>query len=155
MKFFGWTPCVFQLASGKRCVEKPLHQLNFIFAGADNVLVIDPALQMVEERRVSKLQLRLYVACSPWMSRCWTFQEACLARAWDIYLSSTLYEPAQDHRRETHPLFRIMTAKSVWTDENELEHEVISFYDELWPLVDERPDYRPSSRGTETDILRS
>ena len=125
--------------------------MNFIFAGADNVLVIDPRLQTLEEKSLSKLQLRLQVACSPWMSRCWTFQEACLARAWHIDLRSTLYEPAQDYHRETDPMFRIWTARSVWTDESELEREAISFYNTLWPLVDQRPGYKPSFWGPETD----
>ena len=134
---------------GKVLRRKAITQMNFIFAGADNVLVIDPILQGIHAKSVSKLQLRLQIACSPWMSRCWTFQEACLARAWHVYLSSTLYDPAMDHGRETDPLYRIMTAKSIWTDENELEHEAISFYDKLWPLVDQRPGYRPSFRGPE------
>ena len=125
--------------------------MNFIFAGADNVLVIDTRLQTLEEKSLSKLQLRLQVACSPWMSRCWTFQEACLARAWHIDLRSTLYEPAQDFRRETDPLFRIWTARSVWTDESEFEREAISFYNRLWPLIDQRPGYKPSFWGPETD----
>lgn len=125
--------------------------MNFIFAGADNVLVIDTRLQTMEQKSLSKLQLRLQVACSPWMSRCWTFQEACLARAWHIYLRSTLYEPAQDYRRESDTLFRIWTAKSVWTDESELEREAIWFYNRLWPLVDQRPGYKASFWGPEKD----
>ena len=129
---------------GKALRRKAISQMNFIFAGADNVLVIDTRLQTLEERSLSKLQLRLQVACSPWMSRCWTFQEACLARAWHIDLRSTLYEPAEDYRRESDPLFRIWTARSVWTDESELEREAISFYNRLWPLVDQRPGYKPS-----------
>lgn len=136
---------------GKILRRKAITQMNFIFAGADNVLVIDPGLQKLQEKRVSKLQLRLQVACSPWMSRCWTFQEACLARAWHIDLRSSLYEAAQDYRRETDPLFRIQAARSIWTDESELEREAISFYDKLWPLVDQRPGYRPSFRGPETE----
>lgn len=138
---------------GKILRRKAISQMNFIFAGADNVLVIDPRLQTLEEKSLSKLQLHLQVACSPWMSRCWTFQEAYLARAWHIDLRSTLYEPAQDYLRETDPLFRIWSARSVWTDESELEHEAISFYNKLWPLVDQRPGYKPSFWGPETDNL--
>ena len=136
---------------GKILRRKAISQMNFIFAGADNVLVIDPRLQMLDSKSLSKLQLRLQVACSPWMSRCWTFQEACLARAWHIDLRSTLYEPAQVYRHETDPLFRIWIARSVWTDESELEREAISFYNSLWPLVDQRPGYKPSFWGPETD----
>ena len=136
---------------GKALRRKAISQMNFIFAGADNVLVIDTRLQILEEKSLSKLQLRLQVACSPWMSRCWTFQEACLARAWHIDLRSTLYEPAEDYRRESDPLFRVWTARSVWADESELEREALSFYNRLWPLVDQRPGYKPSFWGPETD----
>ena len=128
---------------GKQLRRKAISQMNFIFAGADNVLVIDPELQLVSEDSVSKLQLRLQLACSPWMTRCWTFQEARLARVWHLYLRNGLYQPARDHWRETDSRFRVKTVKNIWTDENELEREAISFYDKLWPLVDQRPGYRP------------
>ena len=129
-------------------LEKPLRrkaiaQMNFLFSGVDNVLVIDSSLQPVAENSVSRLQLRLQLACSPWMTRCWTFQEARLARAWHVYLRTTLYEPRHDYHREMNIYFRIHTRKTIWTDQNELEREAISFYRKIWPLIDQDPNYKP------------
>lgn len=129
--------------AGKSIRRKAIAQMNFTFAGADNVLVLDPVLRTLSKKSVSKLQLRVQVACSIWMTRCWTFQEACLARAWHVALRTTLYEPAIDYRREVDPLYRVWNQQTIWTDEAELEHEAVSFYGKMWPLVDQDPDYKP------------
>ena len=127
---------------GKIIRRKAISQMDFIYAGADNILVIDPALQSISERALSKLELRLQLACSPWMTRCWTYMEARLARSWKVQLQNNLYNPAQDHRREFNQYFRIHTRSTIWTDECELEREAISFYQQLWPLVDSDPNLR-------------
>ena len=128
---------------GKPLRQKAIARMNFTFSGADNVLVIDPVLQSISEQSLSKLQLRLHIACSPWMTRCWTFQEARLARALHLYLRTTLYTPAVDYLREENPLFRVQANETLWTDMSELEYEGFSFYGKMWPLVDQDPDYRP------------
>ena len=155
--FWTDTLCI-PVGLGKTLRRKAIARMNFTFAGADNVLVIDPALQYLLEDDLSKLQLRLHIACSPWMSRCWTFQEACLARAWHIYLRNRLYTPAPDYRNETNSLFRIHTKKTLWTDESELECEAISFYRKMWPLADQDLDYKPpilvEAEGSDVDVLR-
>ena len=140
------TLCI-PIGLGKTLRRKAIARINFTFASADNVLVIDPALQCLSEGDLSKLQLRLHIACSPWMSRCWTFQEACLARAWHVYLRNSLYTAAKDFRKETNLLFRIHTKKTLWTDESELEYEAISFYRKMWPLVDQDRNYEPPISG--------
>lgn len=99
--------------AGKATRRKAIGQMDFTFAGADNVLVLDPVLRSMSRRAVSKLQLRLHVACSVWMTRCWTFQEACLARAWHVALRTNLYEPAVDWHREDNLLFRVMTNQPI------------------------------------------
>ncbi|KAL9633202.1 MAG: hypothetical protein Q9204_003489 [Flavoplaca sp. TL-2023a] len=121
--------------------RKAIAQMNLTYAGADNVLVLDPMLRSIPRKTVCKLQLRLQVACSIWMSRCWTFQEACLARAWHVALRDNLYEPGGDYQRGANPLFRVMTNQPIWTDKSELEYEALSFYRKLWPLVDQDPEY--------------
>lgn len=133
---------------GKTLRRKAIARMNFTFAGADNVLVIDPALRDITARNLSKLQLRLHVACSPWMTRCWTFQEARLARAWHVYLRSVLYTPGKNYYYETSPFLRIRENRNLWTDEMELEKEAIAFHGKMWPLVDEDPNYRPPVFGS-------
>ncbi|KAL8722717.1 MAG: hypothetical protein Q9225_000829 [Loekoesia sp. 1 TL-2023] len=136
------TLCV-PVKSGEAIRRKAIRQMNFTYAGADNVLVLDPVLRSISKRSASRLQLRVQVACSIWMTRCWTFQEACLARAWHVFLHTNLYEPAMDYRREADPLFRVLTQQTIWTDESELEYEAVSFYGKMWPLVDQDPGYKP------------
>lgn len=135
--------------AGKATRRKAIGQMDFTFAGADNVLVLDPVLRSISRRAVSKLQLRLHVACSVWMTRCWTFQEACLARAWHVALRTNLYEPAVDWHREDNLLFRVMTNQPIWTDQSELEYEALSFYRKLWPLVDQDPQYKTPIMGND------
>lgn len=151
------TLCI-PIGLGKTLRRKAIARMNFTFAGADNVLVIDPALQYLLEDDLSKLQLRLHIACSPWMSRCWTFQEACLARAWHVYLRNSLYTPATDYRKETNLLFRIHTKKTLWTDESELECEAISFYRRMWPLAEQELNYKPpifvEAEGSDVYMLK-
>lgn len=128
---------------GKTIRQKAIAQMDFTYAGADNILVIDPCLQSISEGTISKVDFRLQLACSPWMTRCWTFQKALLARAWQVHLLNSVYKPSHDHRRELNKYFRIHTRSTVWTDERELEREAISFYKILWPLVDKDPNYNP------------
>ncbi|CAO1601756.1 hypothetical protein XANCAGTX0491_005393 [Xanthoria calcicola] len=135
--------------AGKATRRKAIGQMDFTFVGADNVLVLDPVLRSISRRAVSKLQLRLHVACSVWMTRCWTFQEACLARAWHVTLRTNLYEPAVDWHREDNLLFRVMTNQPIWTDQSELEYEALSFYRKLWPLVDQDPQYKTPIMGND------
>lgn len=61
------TLCI-PVSLGKTLRRKAIAQMNFLFSGADNVLVIDSSLQPVAENSVSRLQLRLQLACSPWMT---------------------------------------------------------------------------------------
>ena len=129
---------------GETLRRKAISQMNVIFAGADNVIVVDPEPQTISETSISTLQLRLRLACSPWMTRCWTFQEACLARAWHVYLHKGLYHPGAVYNREMDTLFRLRMAKSIWTDKDELKRESISFYSKMWPLIDQSPDYTPA-----------
>lgn len=129
--------------------RKAIARMNFTYSGADNVLVIDPVLQSISEQSLSKLQLRLHITCSPWMTRCWTFQEARLARDLLVYWRTTLYTPIVDYQRERESLLRVRENKTLWSDERELEHEGISFYDKMWPLVHQGLISRDSGEAIE------
>lgn len=121
---------------GKELRQKAITQMDLIFAGADNVLILDPQLQLISHDEASKLQLSVQILCFPWMTRCWTFQEARLARVWVVYLSSGLYDPARGFRHESSLELRVKQVKEIWTDIRELELEAISFCQELLPLAD-------------------
>ncbi|MCJ1266252.1 hypothetical protein MMC22_006135 [Lobaria immixta] len=143
---------------GKPLRRKAIARMNFTYSGADNVLVIDPTLQSISEQSLSKLQLRLRIACSPWMTRCWTFQEARLARNLNIYLRTTLYTPVVNYRSEINPWNRFFVSrfrqKPFELAKIQLEFEAISFSRKLWPLVDREQDDRHSvSFETEGDSV--
>ena len=59
----------------KRAIDSMAH----VYAGASNVLVLDPELSKVTRTGLTMTQLDLVVACSPWMARSWTLQEGALA----------------------------------------------------------------------------
>ena len=58
---------------------KAIASMARIYAGASNVLVLDPELQQVTRKSLTTTQLDHVVACSPWMARSWTLQEGALA----------------------------------------------------------------------------
>ncbi|MCJ1267904.1 hypothetical protein MMC22_007790 [Lobaria immixta] len=123
--------------------QKAIAQMNFTYSGADNVLVIDPVLQSITNKSLSELQLGLHIACSPWMTRCWTFLEARLARGLHVHLGTTFYTLPM-RRYQNRKLNRSLQVRSLWTDKSELEQEVLSFCGKMWPLVDQDPSYKPS-----------
>ncbi|KAL9026981.1 MAG: hypothetical protein Q9196_004434 [Gyalolechia fulgens] len=59
---------------------KTLYRMAQIYITAQCVLVLDPELQHVNHRTMQKEQVFAHILCSSWMSRSWTFQEACMAR---------------------------------------------------------------------------
>ncbi|MCJ1308020.1 Ribosome-releasing factor 2, mitochondrial [Agyrium rufum] len=59
--------------------RKAINSMARIYAGALNVLVLDPELQKITRTGLTDTQLDLVVACSPWMARSWTLQEGALA----------------------------------------------------------------------------
>lgn len=50
-----------------------------VYAGAGNVLVLDPELRTVVSGDLTPAELDLAVAASPWMARSWTLHEGALA----------------------------------------------------------------------------
>jgi len=147
------TLCI-PVSFGKELRRKAITQMDFIFAGADNVLILDPGLQRISHDKVSSLQLRVQTLCSPWTTRCWTYQEARLARAWAVYLSSGLYSPFKDSRHERSLELSIKEKKGIWTDQKELELEAVFFCEELLPLADRDRDQKVVEAGELAKIWR-
>jgi hypothetical protein len=54
-----------------------LDQMTQTYAGAHSVLVVDPELRQIPGN-MPREELFARILCSPWMSRCWTFQEAAM-----------------------------------------------------------------------------
>lgn len=61
-----------------------INSMGRIYAGAANVLVLDPELQAEQADQLSQRELLMSIICCPWMARSWTLQEGALATK--IYL---------------------------------------------------------------------
>ena len=63
---------------------KTLRRMAQIYVTAQCALVLDPELQDIKHRKMQKEQVFAHISCCSWMSRCWTFQEACMSRIFVI-----------------------------------------------------------------------
>ncbi|KAI4114924.1 MAG: hypothetical protein LQ338_007938 [Usnochroma carphineum] len=68
----------------KEAYSKTLYRMAQLYVAAQCVLVLDPELQSIDHRVLQKEQTFTHIMCSSWMSRSWTFQEACMARIWFV-----------------------------------------------------------------------
>lgn len=68
--------------SGAR--DKAINLMAEIYGGARAVLVLDPELQRISVTKMEAEQVVAHHLCSPWMSRCWTPQEASLSSSWHV-----------------------------------------------------------------------
>ena len=144
---------------GKDIRLKAIAEMDTVYVKADNVLVLDPVLQRIDPDGESKLNLRLQVLSSSWMTRCWTFQEARLSRLLAIKLRTGLYHLGTDYyyQRQREPGNKDAPSTDFWTDRKELELEALSFFEEIWPLIDARPNRKPNAlrssvSDSETDM---
>ena len=132
---------------GKQLRRKAIAQMNFIYAGADNVLVIDPELQLAMWNGFSPLELRVQLMFSSWMTRCWTYQEARLARVWLVDVTTYLYNPIIELWDEI-----LLQKTPTGLDESELEREAISVCEGLWPLSAPRIELSTSNTLPSDDV---
>lgn len=72
---------------------KAINKMAFVYASAMHVLVIEQTTRCMVYRQAGDLELAALLLTSPWMSRCWTFQEACLARQFSFVLGDELIDP--------------------------------------------------------------
>lgn len=72
---------------------KAINKMAFVYASAMHVLVIDHTARDILYRQAGDLELAAILLTSPWMSRCWTFQEASLARQFSFILADEIINP--------------------------------------------------------------
>ena len=68
----------------KAARHKAIRSMAMIYSRAASVLVIDAQLQSIAVHDLDPRQIIAYLLCSPWMTRCWTLQEASLSNKWLI-----------------------------------------------------------------------
>ena len=127
--------------------KKAINKMDFIYSGAENVLVLDPDLQATVSSDTSTLRKSVHMMISCWMTRCWTYQEARLARDLMFALNSDLDEPVSYYRRLRDVERCVKLHRVIWNDERQLELEALSFVERLWPMTDQRVD-----SGTHADL---
>ena len=120
--------------------RKAIRKMDFIYSGAESILILDSELRDIMGSDMSVLQRRVHMMCSSWMTRCWTYQEARLSRDWAFPFLDNLYEPVRDYIRERDVKRLIVRSRVVWNDARELQLEAISFVERLWPLTNKRLD---------------
>ena len=140
LMFWMDTLCIPVGATHTHVRRKAISKMDFIYSGADNVLVLDPDIQDIVTSNTSLLQRSAHMMLSCWMTRCWTYQEARLARDWVFALSSDLHKPVLDYRRLTDVERCIKLHRVIWNDEKQLQLEAISFVERLWPITDKSID---------------
>ncbi|KAL9588302.1 MAG: hypothetical protein Q9203_002881 [Teloschistes exilis] len=74
------TLCVPVGAENAEMRQAAIESMAQIYVEAQCVLVIDPELQKINHKGLSDEQVFANVLISAWNSRCWTLQEACMAR---------------------------------------------------------------------------
>jgi hypothetical protein len=67
--------------------------MAYIYTVAQHVLVLDRTLEIVSYSDTTDTALAAYLATCPWIGRCWTFQEACLAREFSFLLKDRVINP--------------------------------------------------------------
>ena len=68
----------------RRARKKAINAMPEIYGGASTVLVLDPELQRISVTKMEPEQVLAHYLRSPWMSRCWTLQEASLSISWNV-----------------------------------------------------------------------
>ncbi|KAL2261757.1 hypothetical protein VTK26DRAFT_3433 [Humicola hyalothermophila] len=89
---------------------RAINKLPAVYQAADRVLVLDSTLEQTSVVKIDSLEQFARLAVSPWMGRCWTFQEAALASTCEVQcadgtfdmFSPRLRPPVADSRR---PMF--------------------------------------------------
>ncbi|KAH8755178.1 hypothetical protein BGZ57DRAFT_963414 [Hyaloscypha finlandica] len=66
------------------------------YASAPAIVILDHELQQIKHLGKPVSELLGLLACSAWMSRCWTFQEGALARKWLIQFDDGILRPDMD-----------------------------------------------------------
>lgn len=93
-----------------------INKMDLIYAGARDVLVLDPELQQISLEGLSLEEISAHVLCSPWMTRCWTLQEARLSSNWYGQFADGIFDPRSAHRRLMEDLGSLITSKERFDD---------------------------------------
>ena len=131
------TLCVPLRKDHKSIYQKALNQMAFIYVGAQDVLVLDPNLQGIDLNQGVETDHRAYMVLSAWMGRCWTYQEARLARRL-VFLTSNnrVYFPNENIIKEVKREWNIASLYREKPLEFIFQKEVASLFSDLEPVTE-------------------
>ena|SRR6266498_4088820 len=89
---------------------KAINRMAFVYAAAMHVLVLDQTVLGSSFQDTSDMAIAVAFLTCPWMSRRWTFQEACLATQFSFLLKDTIINPRRWVSEHSYPLDRSRSA---------------------------------------------
>ncbi|KAK4188656.1 hypothetical protein QBC35DRAFT_495607 [Podospora australis] len=96
---------------------RAINRLPAVYQAADRVLVLDPALEKISIADSDTLEQCARLSVSPWISRCWTFQEAALASVVEVQGADDTFNALQPRLKQPSAVPPPQTQKqSSWKD---------------------------------------
>jgi len=130
--------------------RKAIDKMAQIYALAMHVLVIDETVQTLSCKENSNIAIAGMLMTCPWMSRCWTFQEACLSREFSFLLQDQLINPRKWRLAEQQIDISGRTGFSV---ENSLMREFLSIFRGMPDVLNEGAHYAHQNHPLSQFIL--
>lgn len=103
-----------------------INKMDLIYAGARDVLVLDPELQQIPLEGLPQEEISAHILCSPWMTRCWTLQEARLSSNWYAQFADGIFDPRSAHSRLIKDIVSFFGFNNVYDDLRGLKHEMFN-----------------------------
>ncbi|KAL8797879.1 MAG: hypothetical protein Q9195_000231 [Heterodermia aff. obscurata] len=141
--FIGPESCAFWMDTLCLPKDRPqrdlaLGQMTRIYAGAQRVVVIDNALQSMSSTEEQDEVILASLVSSPWMSRCWTFQEGRLAQLLHLNVDGNLRDPFTIYDQVAAQAAVHGPGRGMWSDAFQLHRELSAALFKMRPLKDER-----------------
>lgn len=71
---------------------RAINKLPAVYQAADRILVLDSTLEQTSAVELDSLEQFARLSVSPWMGRCWTFQEAALAAVCEVQCADGTFD---------------------------------------------------------------
>ena len=113
-----------------------ISQMNRIYEGAHQVVILDRALQRMRDSTQEE-EILANIVSSSWMSRCWTFQEGRLAQLLLVNIDHVLRDPLVIYSRAAYQVAKFNLGLGTWTDRLQLHREMAAALYGMRPLKDD------------------
>lgn len=93
---------------------RAVNMLPAVYHAADRVLVLDSTMELMSVLDTDPLEQFARLAVSPWMGRCWTFQEAALAATCEVQCADGTFDALSPELKLPHA--QVRQGKASWLD---------------------------------------